>query len=219
MPNLQVKVQLLGGNAKHSSYKVAGHIYRHKVLRRALSINNGTACQSLPYHLRRQEHMYKQNKTQHFSHWQHECNIVRSIYIDQYGETYNICGHIHQSCCLTLGEFEDPVKTMSTEEPGKSSTREGLRLNTVFSLPEGTTSPWPRTSFLAVVMGGKTVRPDKFPVLQVCEVDRELSVRQYNLCICWPWLVSLKWYWHDPGLSKMNKEVRHTVRFDITISL
>lgn len=61
-----------------------------------------------------------------------------------------------------MGESEDPDNTMSTEYPGKSSTREGLRLNTVFSLSG---DPSTKVSFLEVEIGGKIVRPDKSPTL------------------------------------------------------
>lgn len=114
-----------------------------------------------------------------------------------------------QANCLTLEESEDPINTMSTEQPGKSSTREGLRLNTGF------TDPLPKMSFfLGVEMGGRMVRPDKFPPLQLCVEARNPSVRQYNRCVRWPWLVSLKWYWHDPGLKQQtedSKKVKHIV--------
>jgi len=49
--------------------------------------------------------------------------------------------------CVTLGESEDPVSTMSTEQPGHSSKRDGLRLNTGFSLLEESTDPRLWTSF------------------------------------------------------------------------
>lgn len=104
---------------------------------------------------------------------------------------------------------------MSTEQPGKSSKREGLRLKTGFSLREECTDLWPRMSFiLGAEIGGRTVRPDKLPSLRVCEESRKPSVRQYSLCVRCPWLVSLKWYWHDPLLTRHtedSKKVRHTV--------
>lgn len=58
---------------------------------------------------------------------------------------------------LALEDTEDPVSTMSAEVPGKSSTREGLTLNTGVSLPEDTTdarlgAPF----FLGPVIGGRT---------------------------------------------------------------
>lgn len=101
---------------------------------------------------------------------------------------------------------------MSTEQPGKSSAREGMRLNTGFSLEEYT-DPLPKESFfLGVKMGGRMVRPDKFPPLLLCAEASNPSFRQYNRCVRCPWLVSLKWYWHDPGLkrhSKDSKKVNH----------
>jgi len=66
------------------------------------------------------------------------------------------------SFCLTLGESDDPESTMSTEPPGASSTREGLRANTSSpSLEEGL-APRLQTPFLLEAeMGGRTERPDK----------------------------------------------------------
>lgn len=42
---------------------------------------------------------------------------------------------------VTWGESEVAVSTMSAEQPGKSSTRDGLRLNIGFSLLEGSEDP------------------------------------------------------------------------------
>ena len=54
--------------------------------------------------------------------------------------------------CLTLGVSDDPVRTTSADWPGKSSRRQGLRLNTGFSLGEERRDPLP---VLPVVMGGR----------------------------------------------------------------
>lgn len=102
---------------------------------------------------------------------------------------------------LTLGESEDPVSTMSTEQPGNSSTREGLRLNTGLSVGEDVRDPRPGTSFfLGVDIGGRKDRLDESSPLRVLEEGEKPSVFQYIRCTRWPWLVSLKWYWHDPWL-------------------
>lgn len=63
---------------------------------------------------------------------------------------------------LTLGESKDPDSTMSMENPGKSSTRDGLRLNTALSLSE---EPSPKESFLDTGIDGRTVRPERSPTL------------------------------------------------------
>lgn len=42
---------------------------------------------------------------------------------------------------ITWGKSEVAVSTMSAEQPGKSSTRDGLRLNVGFSLLEGSEDP------------------------------------------------------------------------------
>lgn len=65
---------------------------------------------------------------------------------------------------LTLGESADPDSTMSTEHPGKSSTRDGLRLKTALSLRAESSA---RESFLETGIGGRTMWPDRSPTL-VC---------------------------------------------------
>lgn len=117
--------------------------------------------------------------------------------------------------CLTLGESEDPVSTMSTEHPGKSSTRGGLTLNKDLR-PE-------MSFFLGAEIGGRTVRPEKF-TLRVFVEGRESSVSQYNRCLRLPWLVSLKWYWHDSWLILRKGRVWGILliwhlNFYITVSL
>lgn len=99
---------------------------------------------------------------------------------------------------VTLGESAEPDSTMSMEHPGKSSTRDGLRLNTALSLRAASS---PRESFLHTGIGGRTVRPDRSPTL-VCW---DPSIRQYSRWVRRPWLVSLKWYWHDPGLERRGR--------------
>lgn len=104
---------------------------------------------------------------------------------------------------------------MSTEQPGKSSTREGLRLNTGLSVREDVRDPRPGMSFfLGPEMEGRKVRLDESSPLRVLEEGEKPSVFQYIRCIRWPWLVSLKWYWHDPWLVvhiENKEEVRQIV--------
>lgn len=116
------------------------------------------------------------------------------------------------SLCHTLGESEDPVSTISTEQPGNSSTLEGVRLKTGFFL-ERSTDLWPTISFfLGVEIGGRMVWPDMFPPLCIFVEGEKPSINQYNSRVLRPRLVSLKWYWHDPGLkwhSRGSRKVRH----------
>lgn len=172
-----VETQLLWRNAQHCSHKATGDIDRHNLLISTLGTNNGLADQTLLHNLRRQEYFYWTGATTW--KWMHN-DCINSIV-----ELHLFNFKLKEGSFLTLGESEDPDNTMSTEYPGKSSTREGLRLKTVFSLSR---DPSPKVSFLEVEIGGKIVRPDKSPTLLCWDP----SIRQYNRCVRRPWLVSLK---------------------------
>ena len=80
--------------------------------------------------------------------------------------------------CVTLFESEDPVSTMSAEQPGKSSTREGMRLNAGLSLESRDPRFW-TSFFLGSEMGGRTGRPGKLFPLRVFVWAGLPSVIQY----------------------------------------
>ncbi len=158
---------------------------------------------TMPWHTRRSRTTWADKNIWTVHLLQHASNLIYTI------QSLSSFTFGPQRNCLTFGESEDPVSTMSTEQPGKSSTREGLRWNTGFSLPEESKDPRPRMSFfLGAEMGGRK------PSLQVFVGGRKPSVNQNIRCTRWPWLVSLKWYWHDPwltGHTEDSKEVRRTI--------
>lgn len=72
---------------------------------------------------------------------------------------------------LTLGLSEEPVRTMSEEEPGKSSTRDGTSRNTSWPL-EVRPALWPLSALLGWVSGGANTSPPLW--------FEEASVAQYK---------------------------------------